>query len=203
MNRAFPLWIVLFLPGLRNPFLPRGYNIILCNLWQPPCFACIANIWSWFLFKTKVGDQFHSLPEWIYSFNTAVFRHLSQSSIRVCLDFTQFRSVTQWCLTLCDPMDSSTPGLPVNHQLPELAQPHVHWVGDTILPSHPLSSPSSAFNLSQHQGLFQCVCSSHQVAKGLEFQLQHQSFQWIFKTDFLFFFRNDQRFSVFCLPIDF
>ena len=83
-------------------------------------------------------------------------------------------------------MDCSTPGLPVHHQLSELAQTHVHRVGDAIQPSHPLSSPSRpAFSLSQHQGVFQWVSSSHQVAKVLEFQLQHQSFQWIFKTDFL------------------
>ena len=74
-------------------------------------------------------------------------------------------------------MDCSTPGLPVHHQLPELTQTRVHWVGDTIQPSHPLSSPSPpGFNLSQHQGLYQWVSSSHQVAKVLEFQLQHQSF---------------------------
>jgi len=95
-------------------------------------------------------------------------------------------SVTQLSLTLCDPMDCSTPGLPVHHQLLELTQTHVHWVGDAIQPSHPLSSPSPpAFNLSQHQGLFQWVSSLHQVAKILEFQLQHHSFQWIFRTDFL------------------
>ena len=75
-------------------------------------------------------------------------------------------------------MDRSTPGLPVHHQLPGLAQTHVHRVGDAIQPSHPLSSPSPpAFNLSQHQGLFQGVSSSHQVAKGLQLQLQHQSFR--------------------------
>ena len=75
-------------------------------------------------------------------------------------------------------MDCSTPGFPVEHQLPELAQTHVHGVGDAIQSSHPLSSPSPpAFNLFQHQGLFQWVCSSHQVAKVLEFQLQHQSFE--------------------------
>ena len=75
------------------------------------------------------------------------------------------RSVGQSCLTLCDPMDSSVPGLPVHHQLPELTQTHVHRVGDAIQPSH-LSSPSPpTFNLSQHQGLFQWVHSSHQVAK--------------------------------------
>ena len=95
-------------------------------------------------------------------------------------------SVTQLCLTLCNPMDCSMPGLPVHHQLPELTHTHIHWVSDDIQPSHPLSSPSPpAFNLSQHQGLFEWVSSSHQMAKVLEFQLQHQSFQWIFRTDFL------------------
>ena len=83
-------------------------------------------------------------------------------------------------------MDCSTPGLPVHHQLPELAQTHVHWVGDAIQPSHPLSSPSApTFNLSQHQGLFKWVSSLHQVAKVLECQLQYQSFQWIIRSDFL------------------
>jgi len=93
--------------------------------------------------------------------------------------------IAQSCLTLCNPMDYSTPGFLVHHQLLELAQTQVHQVGDAIQPSHPLSSPSPpAFNLSQHQGLFQGVSSSHQVAKVLEFQLQHQSCQWIFRTDF-------------------
>ena len=86
-------------------------------------------------------------------------------------------SHSRW-LNLCDPMDCSTPGFPVHHQLPEPASTHIHHVGDAIKPSHPLSSPSPpAFNLSQHQGLFQSVSSSHQVAKVLELQLQHQSFQ--------------------------
>ena len=90
------------------------------------------------------------------------------------------------CLTLCNPMDCSSPGFPVHHQLLEATQTHVHCVGGAIQPSHPLSSPSpSAFNLSQHQGLFQWVGSSHQVAKVLGFQLQHQFFLWIFSTDFL------------------
>ena len=97
----------------------------------------------------------------------------------------QFSSVTQSCLTLCDPMSCSTPGFPVHHQLPKLAQIHIHPVGDAIQPSHPLSSPSPpTFNLSQRQDLFQGVSSSHQVARVLRFQLQHQSFQWIFRTDF-------------------
>ena len=100
--------------------------------------------------------------------------------------YQEFSSVAQSCPTLCDPMDGSTPGLPVHYQILEFTQTHVHWVGDAIQPSHPLSSPSPpALNLSQHQGLFQWVSSSHQVANVLEFQLQHQSFQWIFSTDFL------------------
>ena len=86
----------------------------------------------------------------------------------------------------CDPMDYSMPGLPVHHQLLEFTLTHIHWVGDTMQQSHPLSSPSPPiFNLSQHQGPFKEVSSSHQVAEVLEFQLQHQSFQWIFRTDFL------------------
>ena len=98
----------------------------------------------------------------------------------------QFSSVTQSCPTLCNPMDYSTPGFPVHHQFPELAQTHAHQVGDAIQPSHPLFS--SCLHLSQHQGLFQWVSSPHQVAKVLEFQLQHPSFQWIFRT---IFFRID------------
>ena len=84
----------------------------------------------------------------------------------------QSSSVAQSCPTLCDPMDCSTPGLPIHHQLPEFIQTHVHWASDTTQPSHPLLSPSPlVFNLSQHQGLFKWVSSSHQVAKVLEFQL--------------------------------
>ena len=84
----------------------------------------------------------------------------------------QFISVAQSCPTLCDPMNHSTPGLPVYHQLPEFTQTHVHRVSDVIQPSHPLSSPSPpAPNPSQHQGLFQWVNSSHEVAKVLAFQL--------------------------------
>ena len=104
-------------------------------------------------------------------------------SISGCL--SQLSSVLQSCPTLWDPLDCSTPGLPVHHQLPELTQTHVHGVRDAIQPSHPLSSLSPAFNLSQHQHRFKWVCSWHQVAKVLEFQLQHRFFQWLFRTDFL------------------
>ena len=100
--------------------------------------------------------------------------------------FVQFISVGQWCPTLCDPMNRSTPGLPVHRQLPEFTQTHVHRVSDAIQPSHPLSSPSPpAPNPSQHQSLFLWVNSSHEVAKVLKFQLQHQSFQWTPRTDLL------------------
>ena len=93
----------------------------------------------------------------------------------VCVHSVQFSSVAQSCPTLCDPMNRSMPGSPVHHQLPEFTQTHVHRVSDTTQPSHPLSSPSlPVLNLSQHQGLFH---SLHEVAKVLELQLQHQSFQ--------------------------
>ena len=82
-------------------------------------------------------------------------------------------------------MDCRMPGFPVHHQLLELAQTHLHWLSDAIQPSHPLSPPSPAFNFSQHQGHFQWVSSLHHVAKVLEFQPQHQSFLWIFRTNFL------------------
>ena len=105
--------------------------------------------------------------------------------LRVILMRIQFSSVTQSCPTLCDPMNHSTPGLPVHHQLLESTQTHVHWVGGAIQPSHPLLFPSHAFNLSQHQGLFKWVSSLQQVAKVLEFQLPHQSFQWTPRTGLL------------------
>ena len=120
----------------------------------------------------------------------------------LCLKYgiiVQFSLATQSCPTLCDPIDCSTPGLPVRHQLPEFTQTHVHWVNDAIQPSPPLSSPSPpTFSFSQHQGLFQWVSSSHQVAKILEFQLQHQPFQWIFKADFL----QDGLIGSPCSPMD-
>ena len=94
----------------------------------------------------------------------------------------QFSSVTQSCPTLCDPMNRSTPGLPVHHQLPEFTQTHIHQVRDAIQPTHPLSSPSPpAPNPSQHQSLFQRVNSSHEVAKVLE----HHSFQRNPRVDLL------------------
>ena len=113
------------------------------------------------------------------------------------IQLPQFSSVAQWCPTLCDPMNRSTPGLPVHHQLLEFTQAHVHWVGDAIQPSRPLSSPSPpTFSLSQHKGLVKWVSCLHQVAKVLELQLQYQSFQRIFRTDFL----NDWQLLSPCSP---
>ena len=107
----------------------------------------------------------------------AIVHRLAKS--QTWLSTVQFSSAARSCPTLGNPMDWSTPGLPVHHQLPEFAPTHVRQVGDAIQPSHPLSSPSPpAFSLAQHQGLFQWVSSSNQMAKILEFQLQRQSFQW-------------------------
>ena len=101
--------------------------------------------------------------EFIYNFAEVPITHIQLGP--------QLSSVAQSCLTICDPTDCSTPGLPVHHQLPEFTQTHVHWVGGAIQTSHPQSSPSPpVFNLSQHEGLFQWVSSSHQVAKVLVFQ---------------------------------
>ena len=124
----------------------------------------VAKSWTW-------------LTEWLNWTDVNLMSKITSLS-------SEFSSVTQSCLTLCNPMDCSTPGLPVHHQLLEFSQTHVHWVGDTIQPYYPLSSPSPPiFNLSQHQDLFQRVGSLDQVDKVWE--LQHQSFQWIFRTDFL------------------
>ena len=163
---------------------PRGIPYLSCPIlcWNP-----IWHIWhSWlalFFFAFLSGSLCSwKVVEWFLRFS--VDEWLSFERLMDCK--LKFSSATQFCLTLCDPMDCNTPGFPVHHQFPELAQTHVHRVGNTIQPSCLLSFPSpSACNLSQHQGLFQWVSSLHQVAKVLECQLQHQSFQWIFKTNFL------------------
>ena len=133
-------------------------------------------IWSSFLLKDEPKAFFNHLG---WNINSLTSRW-DQSA-----KWVQFSSVAQPCLTLGNPMDCSTPGLPVHHQIPESTQIHVCWVGDAIQPSHLLLNPSLAFNLSEHQGLFKWVSSSHQVAKVLELLLQHQPFHWIFRTDFL------------------
>ena len=130
----------------------------------------------------KVGSN---IPGILFHFPHYDSCLLSKSLFSLFLS-VQFSSVTQSCPTICDPMNCSTAGLPVHHQLPEFTQTHVHRVGDAIQPSHPLSSPSPpAPNPSQHQGLFQWVNSSYDVVKVLEFQLQHQSLKWVIRTNLL------------------
>ena len=176
------MWLPLF-----QPYSPLKL-VILLFLEPTPAFHPLAFVHasttveaSFFLHHLPLSSTSKPLPLLM----AAVSRDYHTVKPSVVL-LVQFSSVTQSCSTLCDPMNRSTPGFPVHHHLPEPTQTHVHWVSDTIQPSHSLSSPSPpAFNLSQHRGLFQWVSSLHQVAKGLEFQLQHQSFQWTPKTDLL------------------
>ena len=149
-------------------------------MWNTQMFGCRKNL---LLLLYKVFQQHCCLCKdikvhWILAEFEAEFSEVE-------CDY-QIRSVTRSCPTLCDPMNRSTPGLPVHHQLPEFTQTHFHRVSDVIQPSHPLSSLSPlARNPSQHQSLFQWVNSSHEVAKVLEFQIQHQPFQWSPRTDLL------------------
>ena len=153
-------------------------HLILCHplLFLPSIFPIIR------VFSNESTLCIRWPKYWSLSFNiSSSNEHPGLISFRMdWLDFlavqgtlvVQFSSVSQSCLTLCDPINCSTSGLPVHHQLPEFTQTHVHWVGNAIQPSHPLSSPSPPSpNPSQHQGLFQWVNSSHEVAKVLEFQL--------------------------------
>ena len=130
--------------------------------------------------KPRAYSNSCPLSHWCH---TTISSSVSPSPPTFNLSQQQFSSAQSY-LTLCNPMNHSTPGLPVHHQLPEFTQTHVHWVGDAIQRSYLLSSPSPpAFNLSQRQSLFKWFSSSHQVAKVLEFQLQHQSFKWTPRTD--------------------
>ena len=164
----FPLWVhfCCFLPApqpsccyLNSP-VPRALALAVFSAWT----ALLADICTANVFTSS-------------SLDSSIV--LSVKPILTCC------SVTQSCPTLWDSMDCSTSGFPVLYYLLEFA--HIHWVNNAILPSHPLllPSPPPALNLSQHQSLFWWVSSLHQVARLLELQLQHQSFQWIFKTDFL------------------
>ena len=145
----------------------KWINGLLCVCWVPQ--SCLANCkpMNYSLPGSSVHGIFQArMLEWV-----AIT--LQQWSGNLLI---QFSSVAKSCLTLCDSIDCSKPGFPVHHQLLELTQTQVHEVGDAIQPSPPLLSPSPpAFNLPQHHGLFQWASSSHQVAKVLEFQLQHQS----------------------------
>ena len=145
-------------------------------------------LFSTFYILIACINEFYVCNDFIMSLSTEsrhyffklyiIFSFSSCRTITSRFSSVPFSSVAQSCPTLCDPMNCSTPGLPVHRKLLEFTQTHAHRVGDSIQPSHPLSSPSPpAPNPSQHQGLFQRVSSSHEVAKELEFQLQHQSFQ--------------------------
>ena len=145
-------------------------NIISCVHWK--CLLKVDLHVCILLHVCKNFTYFNSCNELKISPKLIIDIKIMISSDNFCI---QFSSVAQSCLTLCDPMNYSTPGLPVHHQLPESTQTHVHWVSNAIHPSHPLLSPSPpALNLSQHQGLSQWVSSLHQVAEVLEFQLQYQ-----------------------------
>ena len=146
-------------------------SALLVQPWDTPTPAVLFTIWP----MVATGPEDAPLAQ--------VFLHLHSC---ISLPSVQFSSVAQSCPTLCDPMNCSMPGLPVHYQLLEFTQTHVHQVGDAIQPSHPLSSSTPpAPNPSQHQSLFQWVNSLHEVAKVLEFQPQHQSFQWTPRTGLL------------------
>ena len=147
----------------------------LLQLQMPPTWIVFQSLSCILLFATPYcSTPDFPVPTWIWHSNLYLrpSPFLSPPDCYIQLPSLYCCSVTQSCPTLCDPMNHSTPGLPVHHQLRDFTQTHVHRVSDAIQPSHPLSSPSPpAPNPSQHQSLFQCVNSSHEVAKVLEFQL--------------------------------
>ena len=184
---------------------PRGVGLSLSRApWS--CQEGVVSLPFLFSFQEGSSKELYSRLQWIFFLDQGTTIHkvvqvksLQWPSVPLCLpncpsplsyyvifSSVQFSSVAQLCPTLCNPMNCSTPGLPVHHQLPEFTQIHVHWVVDVIQPSHPLLSPfPPSPNPSQHQGLFQRVNSSYEVVKVMEFQLQHQSFQWTPRTDLL------------------
>ena len=193
-----------------NSFLMNGLNQLSRS---SPCYSLKVGMWScpglWEMRENILDHREKNWQTWLFIlfldivfYSWDYYNHLVTTlrmkptltvTLTVNLQTTwvwiaqvhfQFSSFAQSCLTLCDPMNCSMPGLPLHHQLPEFTQTHVRWVGDAIQPSHPVSSLSPpAPNPSQNQGLFQRVSSLHQVAKVLEFQLQHQFFQWTPRTD--------------------
>ena len=167
-----------------NPFsIFKSENVF--NFPFPERYLCC--IWNFML--TIIEGEIRPCLKDICDLVTRTCGHLDLDvkwTVWLWFSSVQFSSVTQSYPTLWDPMNHSMPGLPVHHQLPESTQTHVHWISDAIQPSRPLLSPSPpAPNPSLHQALFQWASSSHQVAKVLEFQLQHQSFQWTPRTDLL------------------
>jgi len=179
--------------------MPGGEPGLISWGWSEPVFYLENDLLRWSVDtctcdeRSVVGEKLvdHQQMIWVWErgkdSSGTTFLLISHTAINLSLlTSVQFSSVAQSCPTLCDLMGFSTQGFPVHHQLLEPTQTHVHCIGDAIQPSHPLLSPyHPIFSPSKHHGLFQWVSSSHQVAKVLEFQLQHQSFQWIFRTDFL------------------
>ena len=185
-------------------FLPRSKRLLISWLQSPSVVILELQVNSKgtqsYIYKYPFSSQTRLPPRlahnteqssmWLYTRSLLVI-HFKYSSVYIIIPKSVvhiyngiFSSVHSLSLTLCDPMKRSTPGLPVHHQHPESTQTYVHRVSDAIQPSHPSSSPSPLpLNLSKHQGLFKWVSSSHEVAKVLEFQLQHQSYQWTPRTD--------------------
>ena len=193
-------WVRLFIVWFYFHHLDILYiwSWIFCIVWGRGCFLYFnlrISKWPSCVFLKESSFLHWSAVPHCHKSNICLFIGLFLYSLLLCHFVYSCTSITfsnslqfsrSLCPTPCDPMNHSRPGLPVHHQLPEFTQIHVHWVGDAIQPSHPLSSPSPpALSLSQHQGLFKWVCSLHQVAKVLEFQLQHQAFQWKPRTDLL------------------
>ena len=194
------LWILFWFdwPSSFNLFILLGFYLVpssgiyssavsfcltLCVYCPTVCRTIVPLISGVFPLADECGPRLVQASRWEGFMPAHWWIELGLSPLALSV---QFSSVAQSCPTLCDPMNHSTPGLPVHHHLPEFTQTHVHQVSDAIQPSHtPSSSSPPAPYPSQHQGLFQWVNSLHEVAKVLEFQLQHQSFQWTPRTDLL------------------
>ena len=165
------MWILGWIQCLES-----GSQVV--QIFQKTCCLSIANSWKTELSSSRgkyrgsllLRSKGSVLKISLQFINLEILQSSRELRKGRCND--QFSSVAQSCPTFCNPMDCSMPGLPVHDQLPELTQIHIHWVGDAIQPSHPLSSPfPPTFNLSQHQGLLKWVSSMHQVAKVLKSQL--------------------------------
>ena len=161
-------WLFFLPQSLRGPMHPYvSEQFVLPEVFSP--LQVLRRVFHLFLKANTWALVFDRNSLFLRGLSALLGSLRYESTLRISV---QFSSVTQSCLTLCDPMDYSVPGFPVHHQLPKLAQTHVHWVGDAIQLSHSLSSPSTpAFNLFKHQGHFQRVSSLHLVAKELELQL--------------------------------
>ena len=144
-----------------------------------PCITVVVRTCST-IFMTNENGYFFLVPNFTNKLFDQHIIYLGEHSM------CTLRAVAKSCLTLFDPMNCRMLGFLILHYLPQFAQTHVHWVGDAIQPPHPPLTLSSAPSLSKHQGLFQWVGSSHQVAKVLELKHQHQTFQWIFKVDLFY-----------------